>query len=222
MDCSQSSQDFIYNLIAQNPKTLKSAYHKSMTIFMEGTPCYGVYIINKGQVKISHLDKLGNETVLYVLHDGDVLNLSSLFTLNCLHEHTATAIELSDIIYLDNDNLMQTIKNLDKNDIIKILTLHSNYLKQAEKRILGAYQKNVKQRLLCLLHDLVQRFGNVDERSRVFIDIHLYRNEMAAMIGTSPETLIRILTDLKKRKIIEEKNRKIYVLNLEYLNTIAA
>lgn len=220
MDGKSGSQDFLFEMVASSPKTVCNHYQKTMTIFMEGTPCYGVYVIKHGQVKISHLDKLGNETVLYVLHDGDILNLSSLFSTNSLHEHTAMAIEKTEIMYLDNDNLLEAIGNLEKKDVLKILMSNSRYLQQAEKRILNAYQKNVKQRLLCLLHDLVQRFGD-SEDGKVYIDIHLYRNEMAAMIGTSPETLIRMLTELKKKKIIEEKNKKIYVLNLDYINTIA-
>lgn len=221
MECKSINTDFLFKMISDSRNAVSNSYQKGMTIFMEGTPCYGVYIIKHGQVKISHLDKLGNETVLYVLHDGDILNLSSLFVSGNLHEHTAMVIEKSDITYLDNENLLDEIGQLEKGEVIKILTSSSRYLQQAEKRILNAYQKNVKQRLLCLLHDLVERFGD-NEDGKIYIDIQLYRNEMAAMIGTSPETLIRIMSDLKKKKIIEEKNKKIYVLNLDYINTIAA
>jgi Mn-dependent DtxR family transcriptional regulator len=39
---------------------------------------------------------------------------------------------------------------------------------------------------------------------------------MASMIGTSPETLIRMMSKLKKKKLIEEKEHRLFVLDRDY------
>jgi CRP-like cAMP-binding protein len=71
-------------------------------------------------------------------------------------------------------------------------------------------QKSVKERLSEMLLLLETTFGRNEEG---FIDITLTREEMANMVGTATESLIRLLKELKKEEIIETSGKQIKILD---------
>ena len=79
-------------------------------------------------------------------------------------------------------------------------------------------QKTVKQRLAETLLRLDTKFGTNEDG---VIDIHLSREDIANIIGTATESAIRLLSDLKKKKIIEFKGKDISILNRNDLDKIA-
>ena len=71
-------------------------------------------------------------------------------------------------------------------------------------------QKTVKERLAELLLLLSSTFGT-DESGA--IGIQLTREELANMVGTATESLIRLLSELKKDGIISTSAKSIIILN---------
>ncbi len=69
-------------------------------------------------------------------------------------------------------------------------------------------QKPVKERLAyCLLH-FHQDFGQDDDG---FLAVQLSREEIAGMVGTATESLIRMLSDFNKKGLIETKGKRIKI-----------
>lgn len=86
----------------------------------------------------------------------------------------------------------------------------------AENKLTSLHQKNVRERLAELLLSLKTTHG-VKENGRWKIDLKLTREEMATMIGTANETLIRFMTEFKDAGIIEQEGKVIYIVNEEEL-----
>ena len=80
----------------------------------------------------------------------------------------------------------------------------------AEKKLSSLHQKNVRERLAELLISLKASHG-VKENGRWKLDIKLTREEMATMIGTANETLIRFMTEFKEAGIIEQEGKVIFI-----------
>jgi CRP-like cAMP-binding protein len=86
----------------------------------------------------------------------------------------------------------------------------------AENKLTSLHQKNVRERLAELLLSLKTSHG-IKEGKRIRIDMKLTREEMATMIGTANETLIRFMTEFKDAGIIEQEGKVIYITDEEEL-----
>ena len=91
----------------------------------------------------------------------------------------------------------------------------------AEARSASLSQKNVRERLAELFLMLNKSYG-VQELNRTKLDIKLTREEIASMVGTANETVIRFISEFKDEGLIEQDGKTIYILDekklLEYAN----
>lgn len=93
------------------------------------------------------------------------------------------------------------------------------YLKLAESKIADLAQKTVKERVAETILMLKQFYGM--EKDEKTINVSLSREDLANLVGTATETLIRSLSEFKKKKIIDLKGKKIIILNNRLLESIA-
>ena len=83
----------------------------------------------------------------------------------------------------------------------------------AENKLSSLHQKNVRERLAELLLLLKESHGVIGDDGRTLINLKLTREEMATMIGTANETLIRFISEFKEAGLIEQEGKKIFILN---------
>jgi CRP/FNR family transcriptional regulator len=95
----------------------------------------------------------------------------------------------------------------------------SNQLRIAELSAASKSQRSFKQNLASLLANLFKLHGII-ENNEMKLVLNLSRVEIASIIGTTTETVSRLMTELKKEKIIREKDKIIYILNREALEKI--
>ena len=76
---------------------------------------------------------------------------------------------------------------------------------------------NVKNRVASLLVTLGRNFG-VETENKIKIDLRLTRNEMASMIGTASETLIRAISELKQQGVLEQEGTFILIKDMDQLS----
>ena len=100
---------------------------------------------------------------------------------------------------------------------LNIINKLSRDMGQAEKKLTSLHQKNVRERLGELILTLKTTHGVKEEDGRWRINLKLTREEMATMIGTANETLIRFMTEFKEAGIIEQDGKVIYVIDEDEL-----
>lgn len=192
--------------ISKNGTT--SAYKKGQTIFVQGNQPYGIYCIIKGNFKLTKIGADGKESIIKLVSNGDILGHRSLFA-NSIYSTTATAIDDTEVFFFERKYILSLIDqniSLAKNIINKL----SIDMGIAETKLTSLHQKNVRERLAELLLNLKNSHGIIEGKN-IKIDIKLSREEMAEMIGTAHETLIRILTEFKEANIIEQNSKMIYI-----------
>ena len=96
------------------------------------------------------------------------------------------------------------------------LTCHE--LGEANSYITDIAQKTVRERLAEVLIKLVEDFG-VDNQK--FLRISLTREELANIVGTATESVIRLLSEFKSDMLVELNGRKIKILNIKGLEKIS-
>ena len=198
-----------------NCKTTK-VIKKGEAIFEEGERLKGVFCIKDGVCKVSKMSENGRNQIISLVTKGDLLGERSLIS-DEASNLKAVALNDMQVCFIPKEEIL---KDLSKNPnfTMNVLKDMAQTLKQADNVIVDMAQKTVKQRLAETLLNLHKKFGTNREDT---IDIHLSREDIANIIGTATESAIRLLSELKKKNIIEFKGKDISILNSVELDKIA-
>jgi CRP-like cAMP-binding protein len=213
IDCDSKEKGIFCDLQSEelleiSKHKVSNHYKKGQTLFLQGNPTYGLFCISKGKVKVLQMGADGRESLIRVASNGDVVGHRSLFTEE-YYSTTASVIEDSVICFLDKRYIIKAIQ--EKPSVsFHIIEKFSKDLGAAENKMSSMFQKNVRERLAELLLLLKESYG-VKEGRKYRLEIKLTRDEMASMIGTANETLIRFMSELKSEGIIEQEGKILYV-----------
>ena len=191
--------------------------HKGQVLFLQDTKPHGLYCIKKGKIKIFRRGSEGKEQIVRLAADADVVGYRALLSEES-YQCGAAALEDTTLCYVPRQALKQIMEN---NVIIykKMISLLSNDLKNAESKISELAQKPVRERVAETLMVLKNKYGL--EADGATLNVVLSREEMANLVGTATESLIRILSDFRKEGIIELDHKKIRIVDFEHLYTTA-
>jgi CRP/FNR family transcriptional regulator, polysaccharide utilization system transcription regulator len=187
-------------------------YRRSATIYEEGSHINGFYIICRGIIKIYKTGFDGKDQIIRFAKPGDVMGFRSTITgeVACT---TSKAIEDAEIFYVPGD-LVKSLVKRNGEFAMDLLNIACRELGEANDYITDIAQKTVRERLAEVLVQLKMSF---DLDKDQFLKISLTREELANMVGTATESVIRLLSEFKQDKLIELQGRKIKILDVQKL-----
>jgi CRP/FNR family transcriptional regulator len=190
---------------------------KGQVLFLQDTKPHGLYCVKKGKIKIYRRGSEGKEQIVRLATDADVVGYRALIS-DENYQCGAAALEETTLCYVPKralDQLMGTNISIYK----KMIGLLASDLKNAELKISDLAQKPVRERVAETLIMLKQKYG-VDEDGFT-LNVSLTREEMANLVGTATESLIRILSDFRKEGLIEIEHKKIKIIDFDHLYATA-
>ncbi len=190
-------------------------FKKGQIIFHEGNRPGGIYCLRKGKVKLSRLGTDGKEQIIRFAKDGDIVGYRSILSGENLSA-TVTTLEDTAACFVPKKLLFESIESNPKFSL-RIMKEMSRELGEAGKLITNLAQKSVRERLAEVLLVLKLTFGETEEG---LVDISLTREELANVVGTATESVIRLLSEFKEDELIELKGRKLRILNETELSRI--
>ncbi len=189
-------------------------FHKSgQHLFHEGDYPAGLYCINRGKVKLYKTGNDGKEQITRLAKEGDVVGYRSLIS-GEPYSASAAVMEDATICFIPKNAFLNLLKDSQSFNM-HVMELLAQDLRKAEQRELSLAQKPVKERLAEALLMLKEFFGTEVDGST--IKGTLTREDIANIVGTATETVIRLLSELKGRNIIELEGKKIKILNYQAL-----
>ncbi|NVK83048.1 MAG: Crp/Fnr family transcriptional regulator, partial [Cytophagia bacterium] len=109
-----------------------------------------------------------------------------------------------------------TILNRNPSFFQKLMKAVCHELGVMEDKLAQLAQKSVRERLAATIIMLKETYGMEGEGSHV-IDIALSREDLANIVGTATETVIRLLSEFKSDGLIALKGKKIEVIDVQRL-----
>jgi len=170
----------------------------------------GLFCINSGKVKVYKITSDGKEQILYLAKPGDFLGYKALISEE-FYTASATVIEEGAICYIPKSDFLN-ILNSNPTFFKKIMSKLCEDLGVMEQKLVTIAQKSVRERLAATLLMLKESYGMEGEESTL-IDIALSREDLANIIGTATETVIRLLSEFKTQELISLQGKKIKVLD---------
>lgn len=193
-------------------KTIK----KGEVLFEEGQHINGVFCIKNGVCKVSKMSDNGRDQIVHLIQKGDLLGERSLIN-NEVANLKATAVNDMEVCFIPRDEIVNDLQS-NPNFTMDLLKNMAISLKVADNVIVDMAQKTVKQRLASTLLYLNDKFDKTESGA---LNISLSREDIANIIGTATESAIRLLSEFKRKKLIDLKGKEIFVLDTQQLLNIS-
>jgi CRP-like cAMP-binding protein len=196
--------------------TKELVFKKGKLVFYEGGIATGVFLMKTGRAKIFSTGIYGRDQIFYIYKRGELLGYHALLC-NENYEDSCEALEDCIMLFItktDFNHLLQKIPNL------KLLFIQniSHEFGVLVNTITILAQRTLRERLALYLIILNERYQ--DDVSNTSL-INLPREDLANIIGTTRESLGRLLKEFKEEDLIRIEKRTIIVISLEKLNKIA-
>ncbi len=194
-------------------------YKARQIIFHEGTPALGFHIGCTGRIKLSKADSNGREQIVRIANPGEIIGEESLLDAQT-YGATAEPLEDCHTAFIKRADFLALLNGSE--GIASRFLLHfCRTLIETQGRLARMGLGDARARLAGTLLDLTQRYGKPG-KGGVNLDLELSRSELAAMVGLSPETAMRLLSEFKADGLIRLDGRHITVLNREKLAALAS
>ncbi len=191
-------------------------YKRGDILYNEGNRISGFFCINSGIIKVFKTGVDGKEQIIRFARKGEIIAYRSVLS-NESACTSAKVIEDCQVCFIPSELLIQFVKT-NPAFSFEIVKLTCHELAEANSYITDIAQKTVRERVAEVLIQLVKDFG-LDEQK--FLRISLTREELANIVGTATESVIRLLSEFKSDRLIELSGRKIRILDLKGLEKIS-
>ncbi|MBX3239829.1 MAG: Crp/Fnr family transcriptional regulator [Chitinophagaceae bacterium] len=191
-------------------------YLKGEVIFREGTFPSGIFFIKSGKVKKYKVNQDGKEHIIYVANSGELIGYSSVLADN-RYSDSAAALEKSIVNFIPREDFLNAVQYSEALNRRLLKTLSHEFAVMANNISLFS-QKSVRERLALQLVVLREKYKT---GSGSLVEINMSRDDLASLVGTARENVVRVLGEFKEKGYVTTAGRKIIVIDVKSLVSIA-
>ncbi len=187
-----------------------SAYPQGAVLFVEGQAPRGVYMICGGRVKLSTTSRDGKTLILRIAQAGEVLGLHATVS-GKPYELTAEALQPCQLDFIRRDDFLRFLQNHADACL--------NAAQHLSKNCQSAYEMI---RSLGLSHSVAEKLARLllewssdgdASKEGIRIKVSLTHEEIAQLIGTSRETVTRVLGEFRQKKLAQLRGSTLLILD---------
>ena len=194
-------------------------YPKGSVLFVEGQAPRGIFVLCRGQVKLSFCVPDNHTVTVRIAKPGEVLGLSATVA-GEPYRLTAETMDPCQVNFVKRDDFLRFVKTHPEVCFRVAEQLSEKYNTACDEvRALGL-SHSAAEKLAKLLVEWSLRNGEA-AKQEPRLKLAFTHHEIAQMIGTSRETVTRLFGDLKKRQIVEGKGSTLVIRNKSALELIA-
>jgi CRP/FNR family transcriptional regulator len=196
----------------------RRVFAKGETIFAEGDPAIGFYLLDRGSIKLCKVSPDGREKVLHFVHPGETFAEAAFFG-DGKYPAEARGVEAGEALFFPKDSFMGMLERNPRFSLNLIVSL-SLLLRRFARQIEELSFAEVPNRLAAYLLELAERKSTTFQ-GKSYLDLEMKKGELASRLGTVSETLSRALRKLKEENIIEVEGSRVVILDKKALIALA-
>lgn len=213
--CKLRSAGFFCDLPQSSLENLErikyaSAFPQGAVLFVEGQAPRGVYIVCNGRVKLSTTSRDGKTLILRIAQSGEVLGLHATVS-GKAYELTAETLQPCQLDFIRRDDFLKFLQNHGDACLKAAQHLSQNCQSAYEMiRSLGL-SHSVSEKLA----RLILEWSDTGETTKdgIRIKISLTHEEIAQLIGTSRETVTRVLGEFRDKNLAQLRGSTLLIRN---------
>lgn len=186
-------------------------FKKKDMVYMEGDEPNGLIFISKGRIKTFKTHEDGKELITGIHQSGEFIGYTDLIESN-EHKESAEALEDVEVSIIPKQDFFALLYS-NRDVAARFIKMLSNNLRETEERLMNLAYNSVRKRVADALVTLQQRYQQNGQK----VPFSVSREDLASIVGTATESVIRTLSDFKDEKLIEIKDKQIYILNSDKL-----
>jgi CRP-like cAMP-binding protein len=186
-------------------------FKKKSDIFMEGDLPNNMYYIKSGSVKTYKTNLDGKELITNLYKSNDFFGFESLLE-NAPQKDSAIALEDSEIVIIPKHDFL-TLLQSHRDVSNTFISLLCKKVAEKEEQLLNLAYNSVRQRTA---EALLKMYNHQDSKESLSVP----REDLAKMVGTAPESVIRVLSDFKDEGLIEIISGKVKILSAAKLEQV--
>ena len=213
--CNLRSERFFCDLphtalVAFEKIKYSSAVPAGAVLFVEGQAPRGMYVLCRGRVKLSTTSREGKTLILRIAEPGEVLGLHATVS-GKPYELTAETLQASQLNFVKRE------------DFLHFLQEHGDACLRAAQHLSQNCQSAYEMiRSLGLSHSVTEKMARLllewseegeTTKDGIRIKIALTHEEIAQLVGTSRETVTRVLGDFRKQQIAQLRGSTLLIRN---------
>ncbi len=192
-------------------------FKRGEMLFREGDEINGMYFIQSGVIKLEMNAETQRPFILRMIGPGQTMGHRFL-NYTGLQPYTATAIEDTRVCFIE----LGFFKNLlQKNDLLQeeIRKIFLKEMRTTEIKLLQIAQQTVREKVAGILVHLAETYNY--KQTGMGIRVHIDRQEMADLAGTTKEQISRILADFDHEQLIRFRAKHFKYIAVDQLREIA-
>jgi len=195
---------------------IEKKYRAGQSIVGDGHEIRDFYIVARGTIKMSKSAHDGKEQILCLLGPGQLFGMCAVFS-DYIFPANAMTLEKSTLLVVP-DTVFKDLAREDPTILFNMLSILSVRLKEAMLLIESLSLMDTPKRLACfLLFSHLKHTCSEGDIAKLAIS----QKELSKILGTTPETISRVLKKLAAEKIIRVTGRNIRILSCEALEELA-
>lgn len=187
---------------------------KKQHLYQEGKRPRFLYYLMKGKIKGFKVHEDGKEYITDLFSEGDFMGYPALIE-DKNYDDSAVVLEEAEVMQIPREDFLQMIYG-DISIAAKFIRIITQNVKEKEERLMSLAYSSLRKRVAKALVDIHGKFNSTGENK----PIEISRDDIAHYVGTATESLIRTLSDFKGEKLIEIREGKINISNLEKLSNL--
>ena len=187
-------------------------YNKGEAIIKQGTLASQIMFLEEGMAKLN-LEESGRDTTFSFATSGDFIGLMCSFVKKRL-EFSAVAITPSKVRIFDRD-VFEKLIGANGEFAVYIVKMMSELTNGVVHTLISLSHRNANGALAMLILSVEKVFDSKK------IILPFTREEMAAALGYSKESIINIMSDFQKDGLITISGKNLEILNKKALQLIA-
>ncbi|MFB3919155.1 hypothetical protein BU251_06250 [Candidatus Velamenicoccus archaeovorus] len=195
--------------------SIRRKFAAGETVFREGEPAAGFFVVLNGRVKVYKLSVSGEERILHVISEGG--SVAEAVLVGGIERYPAFAETLTDseLLYVPKRQFLDLMRrHFDLS--LSVLASLSEKLRFFNSLIEELSLKSASSRMAkYFLDTAVQR--NSDQ-----FELDIRKNELAARLGIVPETFSRIARKMSLRRILQLRKKHVRLLDRSKLERLSS
>lgn len=196
----------------------KRSFVKGESLFTEGEPAAGFYLLASGSIKLCKFSQDGKEKVLHFVHPAETFAEAAFFG-DGKYPAEARALEKGEALFFPREAFMGLLERNPRFSLNLIISL-SLLLRRFARQIEELTFAEVPARLAAYLIELAEKKSTAFQ-GKTYLDLDMKKGELASRLGTVSETLSRSLKRLKEDGIIEVEGSRVIVYDMERLKKVS-
>lgn len=188
----------------------KKHFKKKGMIYMEGNFPQALFFVNYGKIKTYKSNEDGKELITGIFDKGSFFGYHPLFQQG-EYRDSAMSLEETELSIISKEDFFHLV-NSNRDVSLKFVKMLSGNILDREDELINLAYNTVRRRVVEGLLKVSETYNSSE--------FPIAREDLANIVGTAQESVIRVLSEFKEMKLIETSGRQVKILNKEKLASI--